>query len=66
MADSGTDDGKNLDGSGEQSIVPEDDYERAMQGAFARMEKEFHLGEIPKLDREALHDRAPFWPREPL
>jgi hypothetical protein len=37
-----------------------------MDDAFARMKKGFHLGEIPKLDREALHDRAPFWPREPL
>jgi hypothetical protein len=37
-----------------------------MRGAFALMEKGFHMGEIPKLDREALHDRAPFWPRKPL
>jgi hypothetical protein len=34
-----------------------DDYERAMRRAMARMEKGFHLGEIPKLDRDALHER---------
>ncbi len=34
-----------------------DEYERAMQRAFARMEKGFHLGDIPKLDRYTLHDR---------
>jgi hypothetical protein len=34
-----------------------DDYERAMDRAFARMEKGFNLGEIPELDRDALHER---------
>jgi hypothetical protein len=44
----------------------EDDYERAMDRAFARMKKGFHLGEIPKLDRDALHDRAALRRPEPL
>ena len=41
----------------EQLVEPEDDYERAMDRAFARMEKGFPMGEIPKLDRDALHER---------
>jgi hypothetical protein len=41
----------------EQLAGAEDDYERAMDRAFARMKKGFHLGEIPKLDRDALHER---------
>jgi predicted DNA-binding protein len=41
----------------EQLAETEDDYERAMNRAFARMQKGFDLGEIPKLDRDALHER---------
>ena len=41
----------------EQLAETEDDYERAMNRAFARMEKGFPMGEIPKLDRDALHER---------
>ena len=41
----------------EQLAGTEDDYERAMDDAFARMEKGFHMGEIPQLDRDALHER---------
>ena len=41
----------------EQLAETEDDYERAMDRAFARMKKGFDLGEIPKLDRDALHER---------
>jgi hypothetical protein len=41
----------------EQLANSEDDYERAMNRAFARMEKGFDLGEIPKFDRESLHER---------
>ncbi|MGD0831497.1 MAG: hypothetical protein ABR907_11165 [Terracidiphilus sp.] len=41
----------------EQLVEPQDDYERAMGRAMARMEKGFHMGEIPKLDRDALHER---------
>ena len=41
----------------EQLAATEDDYERAMKRAFARMVKGFHMGEIPKLDRDALHER---------
>ena len=41
----------------EQLAGTEDDYERAMNRAMARMEKGFHMGEIPKLDRDALHER---------
>jgi hypothetical protein len=35
----------------------EDEYEKAMQRAVARMEKGFHLGGTHKLDRDALHER---------
>ena len=35
----------------------EDEYEKAMQRAIARMEKGFHLGGTHKLDRDALHER---------
>jgi hypothetical protein len=41
----------------EQLAETEDDYERAMQRAFAMMEEGFDMGEIPKLDRDALHER---------
>jgi HSP90 family molecular chaperone len=41
----------------EQLADTEDDYERAMRRAMIRMEKGFDLGEIPKLDRDALHER---------
>ena len=41
----------------EQLAEKEDDYERAMKRAFARMEKGYPMGEIPKLDRDALHER---------
>jgi hypothetical protein len=41
----------------EQLAETEDDYERAMQRAFAMMEEGFEMGEIPKLDRDALHER---------
>ena len=41
----------------EQLAEKEDDYERAMRRAIARMEKGFDMGEIPKLDRDALHER---------
>jgi hypothetical protein len=41
----------------EQLAETEDDYERAMQRAFAMMEEGFDMGEIPKLDRNALHER---------
>jgi hypothetical protein len=58
MTDSSAIDAKNINDSVEPQSGVEDDYERAMQRAFARMEKGFHMGEIPKLDREALHDRA--------
>jgi len=66
MTDSSAMDAKNINDPVESPAAADDDYERAMDDAFARMKKGFHLGEIPKLDREALHDRAPFWPREPL
>jgi hypothetical protein len=41
----------------EKLVEPEDDYERAKRGALAMMEKGFPMGEIPKLDRDALHER---------
>jgi predicted DNA-binding protein len=41
----------------EQLAETEDDYELAMDRAFARMKKGFHLGGIHKLDRDALHER---------
>jgi HSP90 family molecular chaperone len=41
----------------EQLAETEDDYERAMDRAMARMEKGYPMGEIPKLDRDALHER---------
>ena len=41
----------------EQLAETEDDYERAMDEVFALMEKGFPMGEIPKLDRDALHER---------
>jgi HSP90 family molecular chaperone len=41
----------------EQLAGTEDDYERAMDEVFALMKKGFPMGEIPKLDRDALHER---------
>ena len=41
----------------EQLTGTEDDYESAMRDAFALMEEGFHMGKVPKLDREALHER---------
>jgi hypothetical protein len=41
----------------EQLASGEDDYERAMQRAMARMKKGFHLGGTHSLDRKALHER---------
>jgi hypothetical protein len=41
----------------EQLAETEDDYERAMDRAFARMKRGFHLGGVHKLDRNALHER---------
>jgi len=41
----------------EQLAETEDDYERAMDRAFARMKRGFHLGGVHKLDRDALHER---------
>ena len=41
----------------EQLTETEDDYDRAMRDAFALMEEGFPMGEIPKLDRDALHER---------
>jgi hypothetical protein len=41
----------------EQLTETEDDYESAKRGALALMEKGFPMGEIPKLDRDALHER---------
>jgi hypothetical protein len=58
MTDSSAIDARNINEPVEPSSGVEDDYERAMRRAFARMEKGFHMGEIPKLDRDALHDRA--------
>jgi hypothetical protein len=40
-----------------QLAESEDGYERAMKEALALMEKGFRMGEIPKLDRDALHER---------
>jgi hypothetical protein len=41
----------------EQLAEKEDDYERAMNRAFARMERGFHLGGVHVMDRDALHER---------
>jgi hypothetical protein len=41
----------------EQIAAGGDEYERAMDRAFARMEKGFHMGGVHKLDRDALHER---------
>jgi hypothetical protein len=41
----------------EQLVEPDDDYERAMDEVFALMKKGFPMGEIPKFDRDALHER---------
>ena len=41
----------------EQLADAEDDYERAMRRAMARMEKGFDLGGTRTMDRDALHER---------
>jgi hypothetical protein len=41
----------------EELAKSEDDYERAMDRAFARMKKGFHMGGVHKLDRDSLHER---------
>ncbi len=41
----------------EQLADAEDDYERAMRRAMARMEKGFDLGGTHTMDRDALHER---------
>ncbi len=41
----------------EQLANSEDEYEKAMQRAMARMDKGFHLGGTHKLDRDVLHER---------
>lgn len=41
----------------EQLAETEDKYEQAMARAFAMMDEGFDMGEIPKLDRDALHER---------
>ena len=41
----------------EKLVETNDEYEIAMKRAFSRMEKGFRMGEIPKLDRDALHER---------
>jgi hypothetical protein len=64
MRDSGTIETKNISGTVEPKAADEEDYERAMRDAMAWMEKGFPMGDIPGLNREALHDRAPLWPRE--
>lgn len=38
-------------------VDADDDYERAMRGAFELMQEGFHLGGVHKLDRDALHER---------
>ena len=48
----------------EQLVEKEDEYQSAMNRAITMMEKGFPMGEIQKFDRDALHDRAPLWPRE--
>ena len=41
----------------EKLAEKEDDYERAMDRAMARMEKGFDLGGVHIMDRDALHER---------
>jgi len=41
----------------EQLTSTEDDYERAMRRAMARMEVGFDLGGTHTMDRDALHER---------
>jgi hypothetical protein len=41
----------------EKLTEKEDDYERAMDRAMARMEKGFDLGGVHIMDRDALHER---------
>lgn len=41
----------------EQLVDTNDDYQRAMQRAVARMEKGFDLGGTHTMDRDALHER---------
>jgi len=41
----------------EQLANSDDEYERAMNRAFALMKEGFHLGGVHKLDRDSLHER---------
>jgi HSP90 family molecular chaperone len=41
----------------EQLANSEDEYEKAMRRAFAKMDKGFRLGGTHKLNRDALHER---------
>jgi hypothetical protein len=41
----------------EKLVEANDEYEIAMKRAFSRMERGFHMGDIPELDRDALHER---------
>lgn len=41
----------------EQLVDADDEYQRAMQRATARLEKGFDLGGIHRMDRDALHER---------
>jgi hypothetical protein len=64
MTDSSATDAKDIDSPVELPPGADDDYAHAMRDAMARMDKGFPMGEIPKLDREALHDSALLWSRE--
>lgn len=41
----------------EQLANADDEYERAMDRAFALMKQGFHLGGVHIMDRDALHER---------
>jgi hypothetical protein len=41
----------------EHLCAKEDDYQRAMREAITLMDVGFDMGEIPRLDRDALHER---------
>jgi hypothetical protein len=41
----------------EQLADSDDDYQRAMHSAMARMERGFHLGGSHHLDRDSMHER---------
>jgi hypothetical protein len=49
----------------EQSTGADDEYERAMKRAMARMEEGLHLGGTHTMDRDALHDRKALRPPDP-